>query len=317
MLKTIELSASERQQLQDCLNTVTLSPYGAGFDQVYSSVCASAEEGPARLINALDSFRRMSGRSGVMLIRGLPVDVQLGPTPCVPYESVPDKVTGTEKYLLLIASVLGEPIGFADWHRGERLQNLYPIPELECVQCASNSIYLEMHTETAFRPNTPIHLALLCLKKDPGGNAKTVFCDLGAVVDSMSEEARRILASPSFCFLVPSNEGETLTEPKPIDSIEHGRRRLHYAEALTAIDADSRRVLADLKERILANSVLVELEKGDLVLIDNFHVVHGRTAYSPRYDGSDRWLQRVLIGRSVDERVYPQAAPTQVEQVGL
>ena len=34
------------------------------------------------------------------------------------------------------------------------------------------------------------------------------------------------------------------------------------------------------------------LEPGDLLLIDNRKAVHGRTGFSPRYDGCDRWLRR-------------------------
>src|SRR5262249_35758282 len=149
-----------------------------------------------------------------------------------------------------------------------------------------------MHTETAFRPTTPCHLALLCLKADPRREAKTVFCDLAQVIASMSNDAREVLTSPRFCF----RQRDGFTEPKPIDTVQESKRRLHYAEALTATDPLGLEVLADLKQRIIAQSLVIELKPGDLVLIDNYHVVHGRTPYSPRYDGNDRWLQRLLIG---------------------
>jgi hypothetical protein len=45
----------------------------------------------------------------------------------------------------------------------------------------------------------------------------------------------------------------------------------------------------------------VVLATGDLLVIDNARVVHGRTPYEPRFDGSDRWLQRSLVVRSFDE----------------
>ncbi|HEX8247407.1 MAG TPA: TauD/TfdA family dioxygenase [Pyrinomonadaceae bacterium] len=300
MLKTISLKKDERRQIEDCLKDIDNDPYGAGFDEFYPRVCGSADKLPFRVREALNFFKQNPGKSGVLLIRGIPVDAPLKPTPTVPYADVSEKVVGTEKYLLLGASMVGEPIGFADWHQGERIQNLYPIPELEAVQCASNSVYLEMHTETAFRPNTPTHLVLLCLKKDPHRRAKTVFCDLAALIDSMSEPSRRILAAPHFCFQISSEKGAGFTEPKPIEWYRNGRRHLHYAEALTAVDERSKEVLTDLKNGILKNSIVLELDSGDLVLIDNHHIVHGRTAYSPRFDGTDRWLQRVLIGTQTD-----------------
>lgn len=298
VLKTINLTTDERDTIYNRLEEINSSPYGAGFDEFYSDICGREDAFPQRVKEALRDFGHAHGRSGVLLVRGLPVSRMLQPTPTIPYEHVPDKVIGTEKYLLISASMIGRPIGFADWHQGERIQNLYPISELKCIQCASNAVYLEMHTETAFRLNTPTHLLLLCLKKDPRGEAKTVFCDLAAMVDSMSEAARRILAAPNFCFEILSDGSMTLTAPKPIDTEQDDKRRLHYAEALTAIDASSRAVLAELRDRISANSVVLEMQEGDLVLIDNYHVVHGRTAYLPRYDGTDRWLQRVLIGKA-------------------
>lgn len=296
MLKTISLTKDECRQIRDCLKNIDGDPYGAGFEEFYFKVRVSTDNFPLRVRESLQTFKQNSGKSGVLLIRGIPVDVGLKPTPTVSYAEVSDKIVGCEKYLLMNASIIGEPVGFADWHQGERIQNLYPIRELDQTQCASNSVYLEMHTETAFRPNTPTHLILLCLKKDPNSQAKTVFCDLAAIIDSMSESARKILASPGFCFQIASEKGINFTIPKPIEWYKNEIRHLHYAEALTAIDEQSEEVLIELRNRILSNSIVIELDKGDLVIIDNHHIVHGRTAYSPRFDGTDRWLQRVLIG---------------------
>ncbi|MCD9189235.1 MAG: TauD/TfdA family dioxygenase [Pyrinomonadaceae bacterium] len=306
MLKTISLTEEERRQIVNGLNEISGDPYGDSFAEFYFKAKLNTESFPFRVRKGLENFKENPGSSGVLLIRGMPIDISSKPTPTVSYAEVSDKVVGYEKYLLTSASMIGEPIGFSDWHRGAYIQNLYPIRELEQVQCASNSVYLEMHTETAFRPNTPTHLLLLCLKKDPHSHVKTVFCDLAGIIDSMNDAARKILASPVFCFEIQGEKGIDHTVPKPIESYENGIRRLHYAEALTAIDEESKEILADLKNRILHNSVVIELDKGDLVVIDNRHVVHGRTAYSPRFDGNDRWLQRVLIGAPSQPDAQPE-----------
>jgi L-asparagine oxygenase len=39
----------------------------------------------------------------------------------------------------------------------------------------------------------------------------------------------------------------------------------------------------------------VALEAGDLLVVDNAVAVHGRSPYSPRFDGTDRWLQRAFV----------------------
>jgi hypothetical protein len=37
------------------------------------------------------------------------------------------------------------------------------------------------------------------------------------------------------------------------------------------------------------------LRTGDLLVIDNYRAVHGRTPFVPRYDGTGRWLKRSLV----------------------
>jgi L-asparagine oxygenase len=39
------------------------------------------------------------------------------------------------------------------------------------------------------------------------------------------------------------------------------------------------------------------LEPGDLAFVDNRLALHGRTGFTPRYDGRDRWLQRIFVHR--------------------
>ena len=34
------------------------------------------------------------------------------------------------------------------------------------------------------------------------------------------------------------------------------------------------------------------MEAGDLLILKNNRTLHGRSPYSPRYDDSDRWVQR-------------------------
>jgi L-asparagine oxygenase len=37
------------------------------------------------------------------------------------------------------------------------------------------------------------------------------------------------------------------------------------------------------------------LEPGDLLVVDNAVAVHGRSPFTPRFDGTDRWLQRTMV----------------------
>jgi len=67
---------------------------------------------------------------------------------------------------------------------------------------------------------------------------------------------------------------------------------------MRALTLEAEQVFIMLKEKI-SNDVIPsysnKLEPGDLLIINNRKVMHGRSEFIPRYDGQDRWLQRVYV----------------------
>jgi L-asparagine oxygenase len=45
----------------------------------------------------------------------------------------------------------------------------------------------------------------------------------------------------------------------------------------------------------MAHHTSVALEAGDLLIVDNSVAVHGRSPFTPRFDGTDRWVQRAFV----------------------
>jgi hypothetical protein len=43
----------------------------------------------------------------------------------------------------------------------------------------------------------------------------------------------------------------------------------------------------------------VVVERGDLLVVDNYLAVHGRKPFEVRYDGTDRWLKRMIVSRDL------------------
>ena len=52
----------------------------------------------------------------------------------------------------------------------------------------------------------------------------------------------------------------------------------------------------------------IVLSEGDLLVVDNSRCVHGRSIFSARFDGTDRWLQRSFVVESL--------APSAGDRVG-
>lgn len=288
----VALNSSETAFLRAMFRSVRRTPYDADFAAFVDEVAGHVGQLPARLVAALTSFRRDLGHAGALIVSGIPVPDAIPPTPSMASACTSMDALGSEVPLVGCALLLGWPIGYADWHGGMRVQNLFPVASLRDTQCASNAVRLEFHTETAFRPTTPDGLMLLCLRGDLERRAETIMADLRIAIASLPVDFQEEFGQSQFAFRLSDGQ---LTEPKPIMYTGSSGERLHYAEALVGTTATARRALAMLAGAIASCSEAVRLIPGDLLVIDNRHMVHARSPLHARYDGSDRWLQRVLL----------------------
>jgi L-asparagine oxygenase len=79
----------------------------------------------------------------------------------------------------------------------------------------------------------------------------------------------------------------------------------HASEPTTEL---ARAALEELRRLLLGSLVGTVLEPGDMLIVDNRKAVHGRTGFTPRYDGQDRWLRRcfaVTDIRAAQAQLYP------------
>ena len=66
-------------------------------------------------------------------------------------------------------------------------------------------------------------------------------------------------------------------------------------DLMVGTDADATAALAALGAAVSRRHASLTLRPGDLLIIDNARAVHGRSPYTPRFDGYDRWLQRTFV----------------------
>jgi L-asparagine oxygenase len=66
-------------------------------------------------------------------------------------------------------------------------------------------------------------------------------------------------------------------------------------DLMVGTDEQADAALRLLGATLAAHHDSVVLESGDLVMLDNDMVVHGRSPFTPRFDGTDRWLQRSMV----------------------
>ncbi|BCM70059.1 MULTISPECIES: TauD/TfdA family dioxygenase [Streptomyces] len=253
---------------------------------------------PAGLITGLREFRRDSGPTGTLLIRGLPVGEEgLPPTPSRP-GSVQREATVSAAVLTLVASCLGDPGAFRAEKSGAIVQDVVPVPGKEEDQSNAGSVLLSFHTENAFHPHRPDFVLLLCLRADHEQVAELRTTCVRQVLPLLTEESREALFRAEFVTAPPPSFGahDGGTEPR---AVLYGAAEdpdlcvdLAATEPLTERGRAALDELGGLFERRAQG---LRLLPGDLAIVDNRVTVHGRSSFRPRYDGLDRWLQRTFV----------------------
>ena len=219
---------------------------------------------PPEVHDALVDFADHAPQSGAVVLRGLPVG-ELPLTPDSPTARVTKDPT-SEFVLLAAARRLGQPVGYLPEHGGDLVQNLVPTrPNAHRQVSTSSGVDLMFHTEAAFHPHRPRYLLLLCLRGDD--RAVTTLSSILEVLPLLPWRAVETLFQPRFRTAVD-------------ESYLHGRQNVLGAPMP---------VLRGERHR---PSMVFD---ADLMVVDNYVAVHGRSSYEPRWDGHDRWLQRSMV----------------------
>jgi L-asparagine oxygenase len=72
-------------------------------------------------------------------------------------------------------------------------------------------------------------------------------------------------------------------------------------DLMVGVDPVSAAALTELGQAITRRHLRLKLEPGDLLIIDNHRAVHGRGPFKPKFDGTDRWLQRAFVVQSLPD----------------
>jgi len=226
------------------------------------------------------------------------VDIgEIPPTP-TSLDEIPE-TPQAQTILKKIAYEHGIPAAYKQEQNGRLIQNIFPIKQRETLQISSSSkIDLQLHTESAFHPYAPSHVILMCLREDL--NAATTYASLKDIVASLDEETISYLKEPLFVTAIDESfrtQGEQnknillpiLTETPDGLSIcfDEFYMRGKTFQAQEALDK--------LLESIKQNTKDIVLRTGDVIVLDNRKLVHGRRSFKARYDGTDRWLLRILV----------------------
>lgn len=240
-------------------------------------------------------------------------NTQLGDVPPTPSSPLLDEdvVPKAKEALLWTGKALGFPVGYKQEQGGRLIQNIFPVKTTESGQISTSSkVELEMHTETAFHPYRPSFVLLLCLRGD--SNAATTYANDFEILSRVGAQAKRILQQNWFTTRIDdsfrTNGEEDMEIVTPVlRSLGEDKWQMTYDSFfMKAVgdgsDASLRQAEAALEEfrnAVISSTREVVLKAGDLLVINNDNTIHGRKPFQPRYDGTDRWLQRMLVVKTL------------------
>ncbi|MEU4380147.1 TauD/TfdA family dioxygenase [Micromonospora echinofusca] len=255
---------------------------------------------PVRLRQMVRHFAWDPGLDAVLLVRNLPVDIdELPATPTVP-GSVQRESTVPAAAQVLLGLQLGELIAFKEEKSGALVQDVVPVPGMEKFQGNAGSVALSMHVENAFHLHRPDYVGLHCLRNDHDNVAGLRVTSVRNALPLLSEQVRRVLHEPRFVTEPPASFGELRSAPEPhgilVGSFEDPDVRVDF-ESSFPLDPEATQALSMLGDALRTVRRTFILEPGDLAFVDNRLALHGRTEFTPRYDGRDRWLQRIFVHR--------------------
>ena len=157
-----------------------------------------------------------------------------------------------------------------------------------------------MHTETAFHPWRPQFIILLCLRGDD--RAGTTYAVLDEIVQYLDAPVIETLHKPLFTttldksFQNPNQPDAVITTPILFNN---GTSMTYDRVLMRPTTGEAEVALQKLSQAIEMVKKVFTLSAGEVAIIENWKVVHGRTPFVPKYDGTDRWLKRVMVRSSI------------------
>lgn len=310
---TIELTSNDIEILTELTNNIITSPYED--PELFCNECKNAAKSlPSDIVKILNDFIKYGSHTGFLLIKNFPIDDSLlPPTPFV--RDLSNHIGGNTQLARvqsILLSTITEIISYEAEGGGRIFQDVVPIQSMEKQQTSfSSNTELEIHTEQAFSQLRPDILSLACLRGNP--SAITYILPIQSLLDNINIHEKDILCLPlwktgvDLSFKLHNSEfiDGNVRGPLPIIyGKESDPFLLFDQDLMSGTTPRANTLIKDICNIYIKNRNSYSLTPGDIILIDNRRAVHGRSSYTPKYDGTDRFLIRCFSTLDYDKSEY-------------
>lgn len=187
---------------------------------------------------------------------------------------------------------------FVPNYGGPVVGDVRPEPGMDDVYHSGNHQPLTPHTEGYdFKNLPPRYIALWCVVPAAGEGGETTIADTQPWVDALEADARRHLYDTAFEWKTTDGvrrQGLDLRTSHPVlEDVDDNRIvRFSCNNLLHEEDEVATALQKNWQDRYVEDSVWVRYEQNDILLWDNWRVLHARNAFKD----SRRHLRRIQVG---------------------
>ncbi|CAM6089151.1 unnamed protein product [Calypogeia fissa] len=262
---------------------------------------------PQELVSRLENFVFDPTERPAMVIRGLPIDKELPPTEKDAHVKKEGKCV-SETWLMGISRIVGQVFifGFPGSTRpgmGMLVRDIYSTPEqVDDVSAEGSKELLDFHVDYAqlCAAKFPNVLVFMGVRGDRNKEGKTLLCNHRKLYQMLDPKDIEVLRTETLTWDVGmahfSNHVIKGSETNPqINLFEENISAAGGFDKAVKGSPEARAAYRRVKEIAATLAEGVWLDSGDVLLLNQKKVSHGRSPYHAKYDGNDRWLQRTLV----------------------
>ena len=253
---------------------------------------------PEPIQERLTNFARNGSESGFILFQNI-LEPNLPRTPPGNHYHV-GETTILSKIQGVMMSKMCEMIAYEAEGYGKLYQDILPIYSMASVQTSVGSnTELEIHTEQAFSQLRPDMISLACLRGDI--NAFTYILPVNRILKNITKKEMELLYQPLWKMGVDLSfklhgkefiEGDIRGPFAILNGSRNDPQLIFDQDLMFGMTEESHKLIAKIVAIYYQHRITHNLKPGEIIFIDNRRAVHGRSSFSPNYDGYDRFLIR-------------------------
>lgn len=311
MMRFLDLNAQELERVRAIIEKLKQDYLTADNHAFFKKSCYFSSLLPIRIRSFYRDLKCDPKHSGISLLRGFPfVELRTTP-PSWDYNESYHPDSELDFFSVLVSSCVGHVFGWSTQQKGKIIHDLIPQQNRGGAQTGYGSTTeLKMHTEDSFHSMRAEFICMYGIR-----NQSEVPTTLASIRDAnLTSETKKILFDyrlkiyPDDSHLDNAQRAKTVHENLGVVSsiaTLYGDRAnpfLCFDPAYTdfeSMDEEIVHAYKTLETEIDKITRDVSILPGEICIIDNRKVVHGRRAFFPSFDGNDRWLKRINISTNL------------------